>query len=116
MDASGDGDVDWIVATDEVYASPRLLEMCALPADAKFSGRADFIARFPLHPEDRDRVLAMVNAHHASAGTRLEIDMRVLRRGVTRWMSTTFLCTLDALGDMVGVSTTVAGRTCRKAQ
>jgi PAS domain-containing protein len=32
VDAAGDGHSDWIVATDEFYASPRLLEMAGLPA------------------------------------------------------------------------------------
>mgnify|MGYP003404323396 CR=1 FL=1 len=44
MEASGDGHTDWIVATDEFYASPRLLEMCGFPPGTTFAGRADFVA------------------------------------------------------------------------
>ena len=115
MEASGDGHTDWIVATDEFYASPRLLEMCGLPADAKFSGRADFVARFPVHPEDRERVVEAVNAHYAGSSTRLELDMRVLRRGETRWMHAIFLCSRDASGALLRVSTAVTDVTDRKS-
>src|SRR5262245_35927148 len=114
MEASGDGHADWIVATDEFYASPRLLEMCGLPPDTKFAGRSDFVARFPVHPEDRDRVLAAVNAHYAGTATRLELDMRVLRRGETRWMHAIFLCSRDASGAVARVSTAVTDVTARK--
>jgi len=114
MEASGDGHTDWIVATDEFYASPRLLEMCGLPPDAKLTGRADFVARFPVHPEDRDRIVEAVNAHHAGTSTRLELDMRVLRRGETRWMHAVFLCSRDPSGAVVRVSTAVSDVTDRK--
>ena len=105
VEAAGDGHADWIVATDEFYASPRLLEMCGLPADTTFSGRADFIARFPYHPEDRDRVLAAIKAHYAGRSTRMEIDMRIVRRGETRWMHATLLCSRDASGALLRAST-----------
>ena len=98
VEAAGDGHADWIVATDEFYASPRLLEMCGLPADMTFSGLADFRARFPLHPEDRDRFLETIDAYYAGRSTRMEIEMRVLRRGETRWMHVTLMCLRDASG------------------
>ena len=114
MEASGDGYADWIVATDEFYASPRLLEMCGLPPDAKFAGRSDFVARFPIHPEDRDRIVEAVNAHYAGTSARFELDMRVLRRGETRWMHAIFLCSRDPSGALVRVSTAVTDVTDRK--
>ena len=114
MEASGDGHTDWIVATDEFYASPRLLEMCGLPPDAKFAGRSDFVARFPIHPEDRDRIVAAVNAHYAGTSARFALDLRVLRRGETRWMHAIFLCSRDASGALVRVSTAVTDVTDRK--
>jgi signal transduction histidine kinase/CheY-like chemotaxis protein len=76
-----------------------------VPADATFSGRADFIARFPYHPEDRDRVLAAIKAHYAGRSTRMEIDMRILRQGETRWMHATLLCSRDASGALLRAST-----------
>src|SRR5262249_38092573 len=44
---------DCDVVTDEVYVSPRFLEMNGLPRDTVFAGRADFLERAPLHPDDR---------------------------------------------------------------
>jgi PAS domain S-box-containing protein len=114
MEASGDGHTDWIVATDEFYASPRLLEMCGLPPDTTFAGRSDFVARFPVHPEDRERIVAAVNAHYAGTSARFELDMRVLRRGETRWMHAIFLCSRDASGTLVRASTAVTDVTDRK--
>ncbi len=114
MEASGDGHTDWIVATDEFYASPRLLEMCGFPPDTKFAGRADFVARFPVHPEDRDRIVAAVNAHYAGTSNRLELDLRVLRRGEPRWMHAIFLCSRDASGALLRVSTAVTDVTDRR--
>ncbi|HKC44662.1 MAG TPA: PAS domain S-box protein [Burkholderiales bacterium] len=114
MEASGDGHSEWVVATDEFYASPRLLEMCGLPADAKFAGRSDFVARLPIHPEDRDRVLEAVNAHYSGTSTRFELDARVLRRGETRWMHAVFLCARDASGALMRVSTAITDFTDRK--
>src|SRR5262245_55358403 len=114
LEASGDGYTDWIVATDEFYASPPLLEMCGLPPDTKFGGRADFVARFPVHPEDRDRIANAVNAHYAGTAARFELDMRVLRRGEMRWMHAVFLCSRDTSGALARVSTAVTDVTDRK--
>src|ERR1700694_2088073 len=55
MAAADEGYWDWIVATDDFYASPRLLEMYGFPPGTTFAGRDDFLARFPLHPEDRPK-------------------------------------------------------------
>src|SRR6185369_1606608 len=76
VDAAGDGHSDWIVATDEFYASPRLLDMAGLPADTNFKGRADFLRRFPFHPEDRNHVISAINAHFSAGTVRLEMEMR----------------------------------------
>jgi PAS domain S-box-containing protein len=101
VEAAGDGHIDWIVATDEIHVSPRLLEMCGFPVGAKFSGRADFLAQFPYHPEDRERAAAAINAHYASSATRMEIEARIVRRGETRWLHITLLCSRDASGALL---------------
>jgi PAS domain S-box-containing protein len=98
MEAAAEGHIEWIAATDELYTSPRVLEMCGLPADTRFAGRADFLARFPFHPEDRDGIVSQINAHFAGRASRLEIETRILRRGETRWMHITILCLRNASG------------------
>src|SRR5215510_1714887 len=107
VEAAGDGYTDWIVATDEFYASSRLLRMLGLPQDARFSGHADFLARLPIHPEDRDRVAQIVQQHYAGDTTRLEFGLRILRRGEVRWLHTTQLCLRDPWGGLLRVSSAV---------
>ena len=114
MDASGDGHTEWIVASDEFFASPRFLEMCGLPPDATFAGRTDFSSRFPLHPGDRDRVLQAIDAHFAGQTLRLGMEMRILRHGETRWLRLTGVCLRDAAGTPVRWNAAVTDITDRK--
>ncbi len=113
VEAAGDGHTDWIVSTDEFYASPRLLEMCGLGGEERFLGRSDWLARFPFHPEDRERVIMAISEHFASDRERLEFDMRILRGEETRWMHATLLCSRDAAGTLVRASTAVTDFTER---
>ena len=96
--ASGEGFWDWIVATDEFYASPRMLEMYGFPPDTRFAGRADFIARFAFHPEDRPKWEQAVKAHFAGQSARFDIEIRMLRHGETRWVHLVGLASRDASG------------------
>ncbi len=114
VEAAGDGHTDWIVATDEFYASPRLLEMCGLAADTAFTSRGDFLNRYPFHPEDRQRVIDAFDAHCVAKTARLETETRILRRGETRWHHLTGLCSRDASGALVRWSTAVTDVTERK--
>src|SRR5207237_3407352 len=105
---------DWIVASDEFYASPRFLEMCGLPASTVFKGRADFLRRFPFHPEDRDRIIETVSAHFAARTFRLQLEGRIIRRGEVRWLQVTGLCSRDSSGTLVRWNTAVTDVTERK--
>lgn len=113
VQAAGDGHTDWIVATGEFYVSPRMLEMCGVPADTVITGRTDWLEKFPLHPEDRLRVLQTVEAHFASDATRLEFDLRVVVHGRTRYMRATLLCLRDVSGAVIRASTAVTDVTER---
>ena len=114
VQAAGDGHTDWIVATDELYASPRLLEMLGLPADTRFAGRADYLARVNFHPEDRERALRTVEEFYAGDSARVEFDVRILRAGETRWLHVTVLCTRDATGAVQRSNSAVTDITGRK--
>src|SRR5262249_38862190 len=98
VEASGDGIADWVAATNDLYVSPRLLEMCGLPAETRFAGREDYLARFPFHPDDRERVIKEVEHHFATNGVRLEQEFRILRHGEVRWLHRTGICSRDATG------------------
>ena len=98
MAAADEGYWDWIVGTDDFYASPRLLEMYGFPPGTIFVGRDDFLARIPLHPEDRPKWQKAVAAHFAGKTARLEMETRMLWGGETRWIHITGLVTRDAFG------------------
>ena len=115
VDAAGDGFIDWVVATDTFYASPRLLELCGMPPATRFAGRADYLARFPYHPDDRDRVIAAINGHFAKGAVRLEEEMRILRHGELRWLHLTGLCSRDATGALVRWTAAITDITERRA-
>src|SRR5258706_6774050 len=101
MAASDEGYWDWMVASDEFYASPRLLEMYGFPPGTTFAGRDDFLARFPLHPEDRLTWQESVAAHFTGKTARFDKELRTLRDGETRWLHLTGLATRDASGKVV---------------
>ena len=98
MEAARDGHWDWIVDGDKFYASVRLLEIYGFPADTRFSGRQDFMDRFPFHPEDRTRWQQAIAAHFAGKTARFELEMRMLRHGEVRWIQQSGLLSRDTLG------------------
>src|SRR6202008_3550802 len=114
VQAAGDGHTDWIVATDELYASPRLLEMLGLPADTRFAGRADYLARVNFHPEDRERTERTLEEFYAGDSTRVEFEVRILRGGETRWLHVTALCSRDSTGAVQRSNSAVTDITERK--
>ncbi len=98
MQASEDGFWGWIVATDEFYASPRMLALYGLPPDTVFRGRADFLSRFTFHPEDLELWRKAVAAHLAGQTARVDLEVRTERQTETRWIHLTAICQRDASG------------------
>src|SRR5262245_52370909 len=98
MEAAGDGHTDWDLVSGEFYISPRLLEIVGHPADAVFADRADWVRRFPFHPEDRPKWEAAVAGHHAGRESHFKMELRIVVRGEVRWTSFHFLSTRDADG------------------
>jgi PAS domain S-box-containing protein len=114
MGAAGEGHWDWIVATDEYYCSPRMLELYGFSTGARFTGRADFLAQVPFHAEDRSKWEDAVAAHFAGATERFDQEMRILPRGETRWIHLSGNCTRDASGRPVRWTGSVTDVTDRK--
>jgi len=98
MEAAGDGHTDWDLVTGEFYISPRLLEMLGHAPDATFPDRADWVRRFPFHPEDRPKWEAAVAAHFASRDAHFMMELRIVVHGEVRWTAFHFLSTRDAAG------------------
>ncbi len=101
MEASGAGHWDWLIPTDDYYASRRYLEITGIAPGAKWNGRADFRSLYPIHPEDRVKWDAAVAAHFASTNDILRMDLRFLPRGELRWLRLAGLCIRDDAGKPV---------------
>jgi PAS domain S-box-containing protein len=115
MAAARDGHWDWIVATDEFYASPRLLEIYGFPPETRFAGREDFLRRFPFHPDDRAVWAKAAAAHFAGRAARFEIEIRMIPHGQVRWIHLSGLLSRDTDGRPVRWTGSVSDVTDRKA-
>jgi len=114
VEAAGEGHWDWNVASDEFYADPRMLELYGFPPGTTFAGRSDFLARLPLHPEDRPKWEAAAVAHFAGTTERIDMEIRIVPRGETRWLHLTGLVSRDAAGKPLRWTGSVADITARK--
>jgi PAS domain S-box-containing protein len=115
MEAARDGHWDWIVDADTYYASARMLEIYGFPADTHFSGRQDFMDRFPFHPEDRSKWQQAIAAHFAGKSARFELEMRMLRHGEVRWIQQSGLLSRDTAGRPLRWTGSVRDVTDRRA-
>jgi len=101
MDAAADGHMDWNLLTGEFYVSPRMLKMVGHAPDATFVDGADWVRRFPFHPEDRPRWEAAIAAHFASREAKFRRDFRIVVNDETRWLAFNFIATRDAAWNVV---------------
>src|SRR5207249_11082969 len=86
MEAAEEGHWEWNIANDEMFLPARMKEMLGFDPDAQFASRADFFARQPIHPDDRQRVTDAREASLSGASPRYEIEYRVYPRpGELRW-------------------------------
>jgi PAS domain S-box-containing protein len=115
MEAARDGHWDWIIDADTYYASARMLEIYGFPAGTRFSGRQDFMDRFPFHPEDRSKWQQAIAEHFAGKTARFELEMRMLRHGEVRWIQQSGLLSRDASGRPTRWTGSVRDVTDRKA-
>jgi len=94
---SNDGIWDWDRTTETVYFSPRWKEILGY-ADHEIDNRLDeWIER--IHPEDRERVLAVNNEFFSSDETHFVVEYRMLHKdGTYRWIMGRGTCLRDADG------------------
>ena len=87
IDASDEGQWDVNLATGEIFVSARMKEIFGFDADTPSRDHADYVARAPFHPDDRQRVLDTFQALVAGGSERYEIEYRVVPRpGEVRWV------------------------------
>src|SRR5262245_4328745 len=101
MEAAADGHTDWNLVTGEFDISPRLLRILGYAPGTTFADRADWVRRFPFHPEDRPRWEAAIAAHFAGRESKFRMDLRIVVRGETRWVAFTFIASRDPAGKPV---------------
>jgi PAS domain S-box-containing protein len=101
MSASDEAFWDWKVAGDELYVSPRLLEMFDFPPDTTFPGRGALFERLAIPAEDREALDRAVGEHFAGKSARMETEFRALVRGEERWIHATGRATRDDAGAVV---------------
>src|ERR1700730_1444735 len=114
MEATGDGHWDWNIPVDKMYVSPLLLDMCGLPADITFANRAEWVDRFPFYPGERPKYARAVAEHFAGKTDRVDMEIRIVPRGETRWVHMTGRCSRDASGTPIRWAGSVTDITARK--
>ena len=100
MTGSNEGHWVWNLATDELYASQTLRELLRVPLDLDLPKRTDFIARIPLHAEDRERLQQAMSDHLGGRTDRIDNEYRIVdpSSGEIRWLHTRAQCVRDADG------------------
>ncbi len=86
LEGSGDGFWDWNIATGEVYYSPRYLEMLGYEVD-EFPQDVESWEKL-IHPDDRLRVMKILEAHFKDSSVGYSFDYRVLTKsGEWKWIA-----------------------------
>jgi diguanylate cyclase (GGDEF)-like protein/PAS domain S-box-containing protein len=86
LEGSGDGLWDWKILTDEVYLSPRWLEMLGYSV-GELPGNVSTWERL-IHPEDQPWVMETLNAHLQDSEHPYDFDYRVLTKsGEWKWIA-----------------------------
>ena len=114
MEATGDGHWDWNIPADKMYVSPLLLDMCGLPADITFANRSQWVERFPFYPGERPKYAQAVAEHFAGKTDRVDMELRIVPRGETRWVHMTGRCSRDASGTPIRWAGAMTDITARK--
>jgi PAS domain S-box-containing protein len=105
----------WDVATDALFVSGALNELYGLPPERQPASRTEYLARLPLHPDDRERVVNIANDILAGKLTRVDFEHRVVQRdGTVLWITTRAQVFYDADGRVVRVAGISIDNTERK--
>ena len=114
MEAAGDGHTDWNLESGEHYISPSLLKMCGFAPGTTFRDRAEWVRRFPFHPEDRPKWERAVAEHLAGTESNFKMQLRIVVAGEVRWTAFHFLSKRDAAGKPIRWTGSIADITDHK--
>ena len=100
MTGSHEGHWVWDVASNQLFASQRLVEIFGLPADTPIKTLDDLFQGSQIHRDDYLRVGEVVRQNLSGETQRLDVEYRIVRRdqGETRWVLSRAMCFRDAQG------------------
>jgi PAS domain S-box-containing protein len=105
---------DWNAAADELYLSPRFVDMFDFPPGTTFIRRAEFFERLPTSALDREAMQRAAAEHFAGKTERMEIEFRAAVRGEERWIQATGRATHGPEGQVARWSGAIRDVTARK--
>jgi PAS domain S-box-containing protein len=109
---ANDGMWEWDLRSDTVHYSPRWISMLGYDEADVGSRLEEWLSR--IHPDDRDRVRAALEAHLAGQTTRFDVEHRLRQRdGTYRWVLARASAICNAGGRpyrMVGLNTDITAR------
>jgi PAS domain S-box-containing protein len=116
MTGSDEGHWLWDIPAGRVYISERMAALMGLAGGAQELTDAEYFARIPLHPEDRERVHRNRNNHVAGLTPRLDHEFRIVRpdSGEVRWMHTRAQVFRDEQGRPLRLAGSTVDETQRK--
>jgi len=114
VSASEEAFWDWNAVTDDLYLSPRFLELFDLPAGTTFARRADMFKALPISEADSGILQGAAVEHFAGKTERMEVEIPATVRGMERWISFIGRATRDSDGKLVRWNGTIRDVTARK--
>jgi len=114
VSASEEAFWDWNAVADELYLSPRFLELFNLPPGTVFARRADMFKALPISKADREALQRAATEHFSGKTPRMEIEVLVSARGAERWINLIGRATHDSDGQLVRWNGSIRDVTARK--
>ena len=114
VSASEEAFWDWNAVADELYLSPRFLELFDLPPGTVFARRADMFKALPISQADREALQRAATEHFSGKTPRMEIEVLVSARGAERWINLIGRATHDSDGQLVRWNGSIRDVTARK--
>lgn len=112
---ANDGLWDWNLTTNRLYFSPRWLQMLALAEEEAGGEPAVWLDR--VHPEEIERLSALLEAHLAGHSPHFECEHRIRRADETYlWVVARGLAVRDGLGRATRIAGSLTDVTERKYQ
>jgi PAS domain S-box-containing protein len=114
VSASEEAFWDWNAIADELYLSPRFLEMFDIAPGTTFARRADMFNALPISEPDRKALQLAAAEHFAGKTARMEIEIPASVRGAVKWINFIGRATHDSDGQLVRWNGSIREVTARK--